>query len=209
MSRTKQKSSSTKKFEPIIVAVVIMGILLPVRLIFSEFVSDDWFSSFGLISAISITMLILVKKNKLGKFGTMFHNQMIKLQHGKKGIMIYGYVLFITIFLSTMIIAVNFGNSEYFDVKEQLLSEMDSQSESIVMNNIKLQDWVSGAFNFLFLLFTGSAEMFALLAILNDIFDGWLLHFYTVGLVESLELLGILLFYRVFLPKTRTQSNDL
>jgi len=48
------------------------GLLLPVRLLFVTFVFDSWIGSFGVISVISISILILAKKGKLGEFGNMF-----------------------------------------------------------------------------------------------------------------------------------------
>ena len=35
------------------------------------------------------------------------------------------------------------------------------------------------------------------LSIINDVFDGWILHFYTVVFIEQLEIFGILLFSRI------------
>ena len=72
-------------FEALIVFAVMTGILLPVRLVFVAYVSDNWFGSFGIIAIISATMIILTKKGKLGKFGRMFERQIDKIQHGKKG----------------------------------------------------------------------------------------------------------------------------
>ncbi|MDX1596688.1 MAG: hypothetical protein R3327_07090 [Nitrosopumilaceae archaeon] len=207
MSRTKNKTHSTlTKLEPIIVGAVILTVLLPVRLLFTTYLSDDWFSSFGMVAAISLLLLVLVKKNKLGRFGEMFRNQMLKIQYGKKGIIVYGYVIFIIFFLSLMILAVNQGNSEYSFLKEQIMSE-DFMKSSQSNESLNVDNWIGGIFNFFYLLVSGSPKMFALMAILNDIFDGWLLHFYTVGLVESLELLGILIVYRVFIPK-KLETTD-
>ncbi|MFQ5781490.1 MAG: hypothetical protein ACE5GR_00375 [Nitrosopumilus sp.] len=35
------------------------------------------------------------------------------------------------------------------------------------------------------------------IASIDQKLDGWLMHFYTVGFVEYLELLGILIFYKI------------
>ncbi|MHA7733880.1 hypothetical protein [Nitrosopumilus sp. S6] len=206
MSRTDNKSSSTQrsKYESLIVASVLLAILLPVRIFFSVYVSDDWFSSFGLISVISIVMLVLVKKNKLGKFGEMFQNTMLKIQSGKKGILVYSYVLFMILFLSMMIFAINQGNSEFLHLKEQLISNLtESEFKNNISNPIEIIDWVGGIFSFFEQMISGSPHMYALMAMINDVFEGWLLHFYTVGLVESLEIFGILIFYRVLVPRKK------
>ena len=51
-------------YESIIVFGVMTGLLLPVRLLFVTFVSDSWMGSFGVISVISISILILAKTGK-------------------------------------------------------------------------------------------------------------------------------------------------
>jgi len=43
--------------------------------------------------------------------------------------------------------------------------------------------------------------MSASIASVDQIFDGWLMHFYTMGFVEYLELFGILIFYRITIKK--------
>ena len=85
--------------EALIVFSVMTGILLPVRLVFVAYVSDNWFGSFGIIAIISATMIILTKKGKLGKFGKMFEKQINKLQHGKKGKIVYGQAILFLIIL--------------------------------------------------------------------------------------------------------------
>ena len=45
-----------------IVGAVMTLVLLPVRLVFVEFVSDSTIGSLGVISGISITLVILAKK---------------------------------------------------------------------------------------------------------------------------------------------------
>ena len=82
-------NKKTNVLEGILVFAVMTGLLLPVRLVFVTYVSDNWFGSFGIISAISIVMIVMVKKGKLGKFGEIFERQLSKIQHGKKGIIVY------------------------------------------------------------------------------------------------------------------------
>jgi len=41
----------------------------------------------------------------------------------------------------------------------------------------------------------------AVFAVVNDATGGWLLHFYTVAFVEYIELLGILVLYRLSFNK--------
>ena len=75
---------------------------------------------------------------------------------------------------------------------EQMLSEMQA---------LTFQDWMRG-FGAMFLaVFFAFPKIAVLIAAINDTFDGWILHLYTVGLVETLEFFGILIFFRFSLKK--------
>ncbi len=75
--------------EGLIVFAVMTGILLPVRLFFVAYVSENWFGSFGVVGSISIILITLVKKDKQGKVGQMFNSQISKFQQGKKAKIVY------------------------------------------------------------------------------------------------------------------------
>jgi len=55
--------------ESLIVFSFMAEVLLPARLLFVQYVSDNWLGSFGIISALSLSVIILAKKKKLGSFG--------------------------------------------------------------------------------------------------------------------------------------------
>jgi hypothetical protein len=196
MSQTKMHDY----LEGFIVFGVMAGILLPVRLFFFTYISTEWFGSFGIISIISIVMIILVKKQKLGKFGKMFENQLHKIQHGKRAIFVYGQTIFFLILLGGSILAIELGNSIFVETKELLLEQIDSIDEPEKMfsdmQKLTFEDWIKGFVGMIVGLFVAFPTIAGLMAIINDNFDGWILHFYTVGLVEALELFGILIFYR-------------
>ena len=113
-------SRSRDILEGIIVFAVMTAVLLPVRIVFVSYVSDNWFGSFGIISAISAAMIILTKKNKLGKFGRMFSRQMYKFQKGKRAIVTYGQATFLLAILGVSIFAIEQGNSTYLELKEEM-----------------------------------------------------------------------------------------
>lgn len=186
--------------ETLLVFGVMTGILLPVRLVFVTYVSTDWFGSFGIISIISITMIILTKKEKLGKFGEIFERQINKLQKGKKAKIVYGQSIIFLLILGGTIFAIEQGNSTYVDLKNQILDEHQEfkNPEEILekTGELKAQDWVFGVLGLFLAVFIAFPQLSAVLAVLNDSFDGWILHFYTVAFVEYLELFGILLYFR-------------
>ncbi|QDI89668.1 hypothetical protein Nisw_02030 [Candidatus Nitrosopumilus sp. SW] len=177
------------------------GLLLPARLLFVEFVSDDWLGSFGIITAISVSVIILAKKQKLGFFGPMLERQIYKFQKGKRGIAIFGESLFLLLILGTMIVAIDQGSSthsEYMLQNSQNTKMINSPEQVLEMtNNMTPSDWFVGFLLVPSALLTEFPKMSAAIASIDQSLDGWLMHFYTVGFVEYLELLGILIFYRI------------
>ncbi|MFB5615052.1 MAG: hypothetical protein ACE5RI_08150, partial [Candidatus Nitrosomaritimum yanchengensis] len=120
-------------YETIIVFAVMTGVLLPARLLFVTFVSDNWFGSFGIITVISIVILILAKKKKLGLFGRMFERQVEKLLRGKRKILVYAQSVFVLILLGTMIFAINQGNSTFAEIKDQFLLNQEIDNPEKIM----------------------------------------------------------------------------
>ena len=190
------------------------GLLLPARLLFVEFVSDDWLGSFGIITAISVSVIILAKKQKLGFFGPMLERQIYKFQKGKRGLVVFGESVFLLFILGTMIIAIDQGSSihsQYMLQKSQTMPLVDSPEQVLEMTKeMTPVDWLVGFLLVPSALLTEFPKMSAAIASIDQSLDGWLMHFYTVGFVEYLELLGILIFYRVsFKRKISTATTQL
>ena len=206
LDQTKNKPGRKQEIvETLIVFAVMTGILLPVRLLFYTYVSSHWFGSFGLVSAISVLMILLVKKKKLGRFGQMFENQMRKVQRGKRKIIAYGQAALFLILLGGTIVAIELGNSVYLGIKTQLLEHLEGidNPQKMLAESKKMtpQDWITGFSGFVLAIFFAFPQISALLAILNEMYNGWLLHFYTVAFVETLEMTGILIFCRLTLSR--------
>lgn len=196
--------------ESLIVFGVMTGILLPVRLLFVSYVSSDWLGSFGIISVISIAMIILTKKGKLGKFGEMFERQINKLQKGKKAKIVYGQSIILLLILGGTIFAIEQGNSTHVDLKNQILEEHEEFTDPTEIlkktEQLEAQDWILGVLGLFLAVFIAFPQLSAVLAVLNDSFDGWILHFYTVAFVEYIELFGILIYFRYSLFSKKSQS---
>jgi len=203
MEKTGNKKQEV--IETLVVFGVMTGLLLPVRMLFYTFVSENWFGSFGVISLITIAMIILVKKNKLGRFGIMFENQMKKIQRGKRGYMVYGQTIFFLVILGGNIFAIEMGNAVYLDIKTEMYEKVEGIDDPDKIleqsKDMDAKDWVLGFLGFIFAIFFLFPQAAAAIAILNDTFGGWPLHFYTVAFVESLEIFGMLLFYRRTIKK--------
>jgi hypothetical protein len=196
--------------EGLIVFGVMTGILLPARLLFVSYISSDWFGSFGIITAISVTMIVLTKKGKLGRFGEMFERQINKLQKGKRAKIVYGQSIIFLLILGGTIFAIEQGNSTYVDMKNQILEEHEEFADPKELlaktEQLEAQDWVFGVLGLFLAIFIAFPQLSAVLAVLNESFDGWVLHFYTVAFVEYLELFGILIYFRYSLSGKKSHS---
>ena len=186
--------------EMVIVYGTMTGLFLPIRFFFVTYVSDNWLGSFGLISAVSILIFVLTMKNKLGVFGQMFKRQINTFHNGKLGKLILFYICFLLIFFGSLVFSIEMGNSYYSEIKEELLLENTHISDyGLVIDQVQeitVERLVVGAL-LSFLVFIFEFPMFsAALAIINDIFDGWILHFYTVAFVENLEILLIMIVFK-------------
>jgi len=84
-----QTGKTSHRFETLIVFGTITMILFPIRLFFVTYITDNSFASFGIIAAISVTMVFLDKRNKMGKFGQLFVRVMRKWNSGKRQYFLY------------------------------------------------------------------------------------------------------------------------
>ena len=190
------------------------GLFLPARLLFVEYISDDWFGSFGIISAIAILIIVLTKKKKLGFFGPMLERQIYKFQKGKKGALVFGQSLFLLFILGLLIFTIEQGNSVYAELKNtavttSMTSEI-SEKDTVLeyANNLDASDWLFGFLMAPVIFLTAFPQMSAAIASIDQSLDGWLLHFYTVGFVEYLEMFGILVYYRISSSRTKKKSTS-
>jgi len=192
-----EKPSKNSLKETIIVFGIMTAMLLPARMLFVNFVSDSWLGSFGVISGIALCVIILAKKQRLGKFGEMFERQMYKIQSGNKAKIIYGQVLIVILILSVMIFVIQQGNETFFELKTDSEKMIVTQNIIDTAKNPETFLSLNNFVNFALLIQNGYPELSAMMATMNDNRDGWILHFYTVSLVECLEIFGVLLVYRM------------
>lgn len=79
--------------------ISMSAIFLPVRFFYWTYVSHTWHTNLGLMTGIVIVLFFLVRKNKLGWFGDLYHKQMIRVAANKK----IGLALFLAFVLNTSI----------------------------------------------------------------------------------------------------------
>jgi len=201
------------RVEAVLVFVIMTCVFLPVRFAFVTYVTDQWFGSFGIVSAMAVAIVVLSKKHKLGKFGEMFQRQIMKIHTGKRRKLIYTHLAWGLFAMGLLILSIDLGNNEYVEYKNHVLKVAEEQGQSLEntgdmaqlteeLKEITPQEFAEQMMALVGLLFYQFPYFTALWAIENDMTDGFLLHFSTVAFVELLETVGILIFYRVTMRKT-------
>ena len=187
--------------EKLLTIGVFTGIFLPARLLFYNYVSDYWLGSFGLITGILLTMMYLAKKNKLGYLGKIVNRQILSFSKGKYGIFAIIILIFYIYLFSLFIYGINNFNPELKDnILTALAAEGYEDLDSIAENVDKLT-WIGPGTQLvplfsLVIIFIPNNLGYVVYSIMNDYTDGWMLHFVTVFLVEELEALGLVIYFR-------------
>jgi len=187
------------------VALMMLLILLPLRIFIVRFLSDNWFGSFGVITIVSILFLYLAKKDKLGWFGRAFIRQMFKVHRGKRKYFAYFSLGFSLIFLGTTIYAIELGNTLYVmetqEVKDSLPVDNMEDLAKISTEGIRVKDLPGALFLFFWILVFRFDIFSILMATMNDLTNQYVMHFSTVFFVETLELMGILIYSKITIKK--------
>ncbi len=184
--------------EKLIVLGVTSGIFLPVRIIFSSLVSDHWVGSVGLVSAFAILLVVLIRKNVLGKFGEIFERQMKKTIGGKSGKYVIIFAIMFSLYFGASLYFMDRGDTVFSHDKE-VFYEAIVNKEKFTIDDIPKERLIGPISNgFTDMGFIGGLD-YALsisFAIMNDVTGGWLSHLVIVIFVEQLEVIGLLFFYR-------------
>ncbi|QLH05875.1 hypothetical protein [Nitrosopumilus ureiphilus] len=184
--------------EKLIVIGFLIGLFLPLRLVFVEYVSDQWLGNFGLISGLGITLLILTKKGRLGKIGSILEKQMKKTIFGKTGKYVIGISILSLLYFGSSIFFMERGESVFSEDKAMFYDAIVSNNDlnQLNPNNLKNIHIVYDSDNRIYSTFDYAFSI--TYAIMNEFSSGWLEHLYFILLVEQVEILGIFLFCRIF-----------
>lgn len=187
------------------VGIILLFVLLPIRILFVRYVADDWLGSFGLITAFSLLILYLSKKNKLGWFGRAYTRQMFKVHKGKRRIFVYSQLAIGFIFFTGTIYAIQLGDSFYVEEKTLVIEGLDVKNMDELIkqsqDDIRLRDLPLAIMVFFYMVLFRFDLFAIMLASLNEISNGWVMHFATVFLVEDVELIGILILTKFTIKK--------
>lgn len=186
--------------EKLVTIGITAAAFLPLRLFVSQYVSDHWLGNLGIATAISIALIVLVKKGKMGRIGTMFRNQITKTMWSKSAkVIICTLVLFMAYF-GTTILLIDRGNTIYYDDKQILADGMADRR--LDANEISR---LSGPHTDDVLLVSSIQHLeyvFSIsYAMLNDATHGWLANLHLIMFIEQMEALWLLwVFRKMFKP---------
>lgn len=199
--------------EKLIILGISLGIFLPIRLLFSSLITDNWLGSLGVMSLFAILMVFLIKKKKLGAIGQMFERQMRKTIGGRTGLYVIAFAVFFLVYFGGTLYFIERGNTVYGEdkeifylaiIKEKGYSLDDISAYEIIGPKIIEQNNsqnLQGLANIDYIFSIAYSVM-------NDMSNDWLSHFVIVMFVEQIELIGLLIFFRrTFKPIPQMQTN--
>jgi len=180
--------------EKCILAGVSAGIFLPFRLLASQYLAEHWLGNLGFATSVSLLLLFLTKRNKLGRFGEILKNQIGKTVHGRASGVIIFLLLGFMVYFGSVVILVNQGNTIYRHDKEALFQDMFGKEPG---HHLRL-DGPTDGWEFAGLSQLRYAEyVFAIsYSILNDMSGDWLAGIHMILFIEQVEMVGLFWLYR-------------
>lgn len=180
---------------------VILGftaaVFLPIRLAAGQILADNWIGMLGIVSMVSVLLVVLVKKEKLGVFGEIFKRQITKAVWTKSSKVIIITLLMLSAYFGTTILLIERGNTEYYSDKQIITAnfaqEKFSQETMSMLQGPQIHDLrIIGLTQIQYLEYAFAISY----AMLNDATSGWLINLHLILFVEQIEVLGLLWFYR-------------
>ncbi|CAE6500661.1 hypothetical protein [Candidatus Nitrosotenuis uzonensis] len=187
--------------EKMILLGITAVVFLPLRLLASHYLFDHWLGNLGIATLISVTLIILIKKEKLGRLGIIFKKQITKTLWSKSAKIIVCTLVIFMVYFGTTILLVDRGNTIYYEDK-LILSDAIAQKD---VDRVVLEGLSGPAiahevpllayFHYMEYIFSISYAM------LNDATGGWLVNLHLIMFMEQVEILGLLWFFkRYFRP---------
>jgi hypothetical protein len=180
--------------EKMILLSITAAVFLPLRLFVSQYISDHWLGNLGVATLISLALILLVKKNKLGRFGIAFKNQSSKVLWGRSAKFVIAALMFFTFYFGTTILLIDRGNTIYLDDKEILFQNIADgvlDKKDLRLNGPQINT-IMGLAQIQYFDYLLSLSY----AMLNDATHGVLVNLHLILFVEQIEALGLLWFYK-------------
>lgn len=184
--------------DDLIVSAFLLFLLLPLRLVFYQYLSHYWIGSLGVLSIVILTLVYLSRKGKLGFFGRALLRTIEKRTKGKtfKSMIITSSIV---LYFGCLMIAgiTHADNTIYTKTKSEFKSQGIHDAKSLVQYDQAHPNTNFGNFLIgILILSTPNEISFTMFKIMNDFFGGWFLPILTISVVETIEFLGVILYLR-------------
>ena len=187
--------------ETLIVLGFFIGVLLPVRLVFYNLVSEYWVGNFGVLSLMLIIILYLSYKQKLGYIGRLIIKRLNHIRHSRitKFFVIFQGILIII--LGVICAGFMFGLNEPDTlIFETALKEKGVEKIDDLMNHpdaeLSFNEWLLGFFGLAILPIINFGMYSSLMHVIDDLSGGWISHFTTIFFIESVEMFVVIVYFR-------------
>lgn len=182
--------------ENLIVFGFFIGLILPLRLLFYQYMHNYWIGSVGIFSGIIFLIFYLGRKGKLGNIGNILTSKITKKASGKLGSSFIIGCIFVIYLSSLSILGSTFADPNVVTLvtdtmHKQGVHDMQSLINQPLPNPTPLQLVLS-----IVITITPNPISFAMFHSINDLSNGWWLSLFTILLIEQVEVLGIILFLR-------------
>ncbi len=179
---------------------ITAGIFLPIRLVFTTYVTDSWLGSVGLLSIFGLVFIYLIHKNKLGQVGRIFERQLRRTIGGKIGKYVVAFSIMFLIYFGVSIFLIDRGNSVYYYDKEILYDTLQNYHQ-LTRDNIPIDKLIGPAplgVNYEQFAWISNVEytLSISLALMNDVSNGMIGNLMFIVFIEQFEVIGILYFFR-------------
>lgn len=217
----KPRASAYRDF--FIFSSVTIGIFLPARLFFYEYVTHHLFPNLGIVSAIAIAMFLLIRSDKIGFVGRAFRRQMMRFtsRNTFKNVLIISLLL--NVYLGFMLYYVERGEFYYAEQRNtldaiviyQAITEDRSDKNEII--NAFLKSGIYPEEKYMMYVSTWSEDErveyatrwldnddFAMAVTMyesNVLYGGMPSHFNTVFMIEQIETVGLWFLYKRWYSK--------
>lgn len=196
---------------------VTIGVFLPARMFFYEYVTHHTIPNMGVVTAIAFLMIYLIRRGTLGFVGIAFRRQMQRFMARRTFRQVLIISIIINIYLGFVLFYMERGEFYYEPIRNQvtavyIYSVLDkANSHELIMNLVDQDEYPTQDAMILVGKMGNNDERLAFasewldngdyaLAVTmhesNMVYDGWMSHFGTVFFVEEIETVGLWFLYR-------------
>lgn len=196
------------KKETLLVAAVLAGILIPARFLTIYVLGNHWLGALGVITAVTLVIIILAKKGKIGTFGDMFLRTIERMHKSKFRWFVYVQTSALFVLGATAVYAIELGNGQFAEMKAEVMTEINAMGindyNDVVeqSGDMSAEEHAEAIASVPEIALTKFHIIAISAAITDDLMGGWYKFFATLILVESAEVLGLIVVTKGITKKT-------